>query len=442
VLDALALEEERQSDAPSCKIPIVLLKSRQVGGTVIGEALIAHLVFLNANTQGLVASDHPDNSLKLYQILTRMYDAFPGWLRPNIEGRVKGTHLHFPALDSDVIVGAGNQKTTLGQGMNVDIAHLTELSTWEFPGYIDEDLLPAFNSSRKHHSVILMESTGAGAKGNWFHDHFQAAWHRETSFSAIFAAWFLRPNNRLVADGIEFKPATLGMAERVKRESSIELDREQLAFYQITRRDFEAKDKLDVFFQEYPSTVEEAFQTGLRSVFPIDVRSRVRDSVKTPIGVFEVNIDTKKLRKVNLEAWLQDESGTKYDNTLVMWALPERGSMYICAVDASYGVGPSKYSESGRLGVKTNRWPSGVETLTIWTLLKSHGSWGISTGTLRWIYQPLWLSNVIWALRVQSPKWNFKEWAIRTSTLDAGLQRLMQTSNATMGGGQRPKRDR
>jgi hypothetical protein len=339
VLDVLASEEERQSDAPSCKIPIVLLKSRQVGGTVIGEALIAHLVFLNANTQGLVASDHPDNSLKLYQILTRMYDAFPGWLRPNIEGRVKGTHLHFPALDSDVIVGAGNQKTTLGQGMNVDIAHLTELSTWEFPGYIDEDLLPAFNSSRKHHSVILMESTGAGAKGNWFHDHFQAAWHKETSFNAIFAAWFLRPNNRLDASGIEFRPATLGMAERVKRESAIDLDKEQLAFYQITRRDFEAKDKLDVFFQEYPSTVEEAFQTGLRSVFPIDVRSRVRDNVKTPIGVFEVNIDTKKLRKINLEAWIKDESGTKYDNTLVMWALPQRGSMYICAVDASYGVG-------------------------------------------------------------------------------------------------------
>lgn len=339
VMEALAREEERQMDAPSCKIPIVLLKSRQVGGTVIGEALIAHLVFLNANTQGLVASDHPDNSLKLYQILTRMYDAFPGWLRPNIEGRVKGTHLHFPGLDSDVIVGAGNQKTTLGQGMNVDIAHLTELSTWEFPDYIDADLLPAFNSSRKHHSVILMESTGAGAKGNWFHDHFQAAWHKESSFNAIFAAWFLRPNNRLDASATEFKESTLGMAERVKRESGLELDREQMAFYQITRRDFEAKDKLDVFFQEYPSTVEEAFQTGLRSVFPIDVRARVRDGVKKPIAVFEVNLETKKLRKVNLESWLADESGTKYDNTLVMWDLPSKGSMYVCAVDASYGVG-------------------------------------------------------------------------------------------------------
>lgn len=339
VLDALAAEEIRQAETNVCKIPLVLLKSRQVGGTVIGEALIAHLVFLSANTQGLVASDHPDNSLKLYQILTRMYDSLPGWLRPSIEGRVKGTHLHFPLLDSDVIVGAGNQKTTLGQGMNIDISHLTELSTWEHPGYIDEDLMPAFNSSRKHHSVILMESTGAGAKGNWFHDHFQAAWRKESSFKALFAAWFLRPNNRLDATGIEFKEHTLGMATRVQRESGVELDREQLAFYQITRRDYESKGKLDIFFQEYPSTVEEAFQTGLRSVFPIDIRARVRDNCKKPVGIYEVDSNRKKLRKVNLQSWLDSDDGTRWDNTLVMWEMPKRGATYIVAVDASYGVG-------------------------------------------------------------------------------------------------------
>lgn len=356
VLDALALEEERQVNAPSCKIPLVLLKSRQVGGTVIGEALVAHMVFLNANTQGLVASDHPDNSLKLYQTLTRMYDALPGWLRPNIEGRVKGTHLHFPLLDSDVIVGAGNQKTTLGQGMNVDIAHLTELSTWEFPRYIDEDLMPAFNSSRKHHSVILMESTGAGAQGNWFYEHFNAAWGGESSFKAIFAAWYLRPNNRIVADGYEFKPATLNMAKRVEQESSIKLDKEQLAFYQYTRRDFESKGELEVFFQEFPSTVEEAFQTGLRSVFPIEVRSRVRDGVKKPLAVYEVNTLTRKLKKFDVDDWIASDQKDKWINALVLWELPKPGAFYIVAVDASYGIVGGDNAAIEVLKAGTPRW--------------------------------------------------------------------------------------
>jgi hypothetical protein len=357
VLDALAKEEERQMDAPSVKINAVLLKSRQIGGTIIGEALIAHLVFLNAMTQGLIASDHPDNSLKLYQTLTRMYDNMPGWLRPVNDGRVKGIHLHFPLLDSDVIVGAGNQKTTLGQGMNIDVSHLTELSTWEFPRYIDEDLMPAFKSSRKHHSVILMESTGAGAKGNWFYEHFNAAFKGESSFQAIFAAWFLRPNNRLQAEGLEFKDTTLDMAKRVKQESGIELDREQLAFYQLTRRDFEGKGELEVFFQEYPSTVEEAFQTGLRSVFPIELRSKLRDNVKSPVAVMEVDTIRKKVKRVpSLSEWVADEDPEKYMNKLVIWELPQNNGHYVISVDASYGILGGDNAAIEVLKVGTTKW--------------------------------------------------------------------------------------
>jgi hypothetical protein len=356
VLDALAKEEERQFDSGMVKIIIDLLKSRQVGGTVIGEALVAHLVFLNANTQGLIASDHPDMSLKLYQTLTRMYDHLPGWLAPPIDGRVKGTHLHFPTFDSDVIVGAGNQKTTLGQGMNIDVCHLTELSTWEFPNYIDADLMPAFKSSRKHHSVLLFESTGAGAKGNWFHDQFMAAWRGEMSHKAIFAAWYLRPTNRLDAEGVEFKEHTHNMAKRVEQETGEALDREQLAYYQLTRQDFEVKGDLETFFQEFPSTVEEAFQTGLRSVWSIETRSKVRDGVAAPLAVWDVNLATKKLRKVPLGAWKASEDEDKYDHRLIMWEPPKANATYVVAVDASYGIEGGDNAAIQVIKVGTPRW--------------------------------------------------------------------------------------
>lgn len=338
IFKILADEELRQEEYGAIKIPIVLLKSRQVGGTVFGEGLAAHMVFLNPNTQGLIASDHPDTSLNLYHVLTRIYDNMPSWFRPRIAGRVKGTHLHFPDLDSDVLVGAGNQRTTMGQGMNLDIVHLTELSTWEFPQYIDEDLMPAFNSSKKHHSVILMESTGAGAKGNWYYEHFMAAWKKRTSFKAVFAAWYLRPNNRLRADGFEFLPHTKNMAHRVEQESNTQLDKEQLAFYQFTRRDFEEKGELEKFYQEYPSTVEEAFQTGVKSVFSLELRSKLRDKVKPPCFVGEVNLATQKLIKIDLDSWLKSEDPTKYENRLLIWELPKRGKLYVASVDASYGL--------------------------------------------------------------------------------------------------------
>jgi hypothetical protein len=339
VLKVLAEEELRQAEFGAAKILIALLKSRQVGGTVIGEALVGHMVFLNANTQGLIASDHPATSLNtLFYTLTRIYDNLPYWFRPKLDGRVKGAHLHFPELDSDVLVGAGNQHNTLGQGMNIDVCHLTELSTWEFPASIDEDLMPAFNSSRKHHSIILMESTGSGAKGNWFYEHFMAAWRKKTSFKAIFAPWYLRPNNRLRSEGFTFLPHTLDMAKRVSQETSEVLDPQQLAFYQFTRRDFEEKGELDKFYQEYPSTVEEAFQTGVRSAFPIELRSKLRDQVRKPIFVGEVNQVTKKVTKVELSDYLASEDPFKWKNRLVMWELPRRGQLYVTSVDASHGL--------------------------------------------------------------------------------------------------------
>ena len=338
VLKIMQEEELRQEEFGSSKILLALLKSRQVGGTVLGEALVAHMVFLNANTQGLIASDHPDTSLNLYHVLTRIYDNMPPWFRPPIKGRVKGTHLHFPDLDSDVLVGAGNQRTTMGQGMNIDVCHLTELSTWEFPSYIDEDLMPAFNSSRKHHSIILLESTGAGAKGNWFYEHFMAAWGKKTSFKAIFAAWYLRPNNRVRSEGFTFLPHTLDMAKRVLQESGEKLDREQLAFYQYARRDFEEKGELEKFYQEYPSTVEEAFQTGVKSAFPLELRSRLRDRVKKPIFVGEVNLSTGKLKKLDIEEFQASEDPLKWKGRLRIWELPKKGKFYVVSVDASHGL--------------------------------------------------------------------------------------------------------
>lgn len=359
IMEIIGQEELKKMAAPPCdscgarhpKIFIILLKSRQIGGTAISEALVAHMVFLSPNTKGLIASDHPDASLELHQTIDKMYEYLPGWMKPRRDWNVKATHMRLPDLNSGVIIGAGNQKTTLGQGLNVDVAHLTEVSTWnrEMCEAVDIDLMPAFKSSHKHHSMILLESTGSGARGNWFHDQFASARAGTSLFKPVFIAWYLRPGWTNDPTGIEFSPETLAMTERVKKETGIELKKAQMAFYQVTRLELESKGKLDMFYQEFPSTIEEAFQTGLRSVFPITLRSKMRDVVRTPIGVYDVNIGERKLRPVDLQTWLADETGasstveggtvpTKADNRVVVWEWAKPGYIYIVGVDASYGM--------------------------------------------------------------------------------------------------------
>ena len=336
VLDKLAkLEDEGLN-----KLKVIVLKARQVGETALWEALIAHLVCLNPNTAGIIASDHPDNSLKLWQVMMRIYDNLPGWMQPRRDAKVKAINLHLDQIDSDVQVASGNQKTTIGQGMTVDAAHLTEVSTWERENAfrIDADMIPAFDSSQKHHSIFGLESTGAGGSGNWFHDEWQSAINGTSEFNPIFVAWYMRPNRNESAEGVEFNAKTLNMAERVKREVGVELSREQLAWYQKKRVSAEAKNQLEIFFQEYASTPTEAFQTGFRSIFPIEVVDRVRNKCKVPIGVFEVLPSIKKLRKVDLEEWNRDSSPTKAQDRLLLWENPLPNSIYVISADASYGM--------------------------------------------------------------------------------------------------------
>jgi hypothetical protein len=326
----MAAEEEKRSDR---KVRLILLKSRQIGGTAFSEAIVAHMVFLNPRTQGLIASDHPDNSLTLWRTLIRLYDYLPGWMRPRKDAKAKATNLHLSELDSDVIVGSGNQVTTLGQGMNIDVVHLTEVSTWIYPEYIDADLMPAFESSRKHHSTCVFESTGSGAKGNWFYEQFTAARRGDNLFAPVFIAWYLRPGWKMDAAGIELTPETLEVARRIKRDDGIELSKEQLAWYQVKKRDMSSRGKLDLFYQEFPSSIEEAFQTGLRSVFPITLRSKLREQLREPIFLATVNFQTKKLRDATKEAWKE-----KPDGKLVVWEWAKPGYIYIVGVDAAYGL--------------------------------------------------------------------------------------------------------
>lgn len=340
------------------KIAVIILKSRQVGGTVISEALLAHCAIFFGHTRAVIASDHPDNSLKLFRVLINIVDNLPGWMKPVEDARVKANNLHFSELDSDVVTGAGNQKTTLGQGMTVDAVHLTEVSTWDPNNAlaIDADLKPAFNSSRKHHSLFLIESTGAGGKGNWYHDQYQAARSGKAMFKHIFMSWFMCPDKFIArTDGVTISPEVEQVLRRVKAETGIECNKEQAAWYQITRDDYKSSGKLQMFLQEYPSSADEAFQMGLKSAFSLDVRASVRDKCRLPIAVYNYNLTDKRFEKLDRDSWLMDDSTEKVENTLIIWEKNRAGFTYIVGGDASHGLdgGDSSALEVVRVG---NKW--------------------------------------------------------------------------------------
>lgn len=344
LLKILAQEEEKQLLREGfAKVRVILLKARQVGGTAISEALCAHMTFLQRMTQSIVGSDHPDNTFKLWQTLLRMHENLPGWMRPIADSRPKAQNLHLPELDSDIVYGSGNQRTTLGQGLTVDFVHITETSTWLYPRYLDEDLMPAFDSSRKHHSLCVLESTAAGGPGNWYHDLWQAANKGEGEFAPLFVGWYDRPTRRINAEGIELDAESQNLAKMVKETVGIDLSREQLAWWQRKRRSAELENKLGTFLQEHPSVAQEAFQTRFPSVFGLEQRRKLRREAQPLWKVFKWDHKGKAFRDQPKDQWLQS-GDSRWADHLVVWEARKPGNIYVVGVDASHGVDGGDYA--------------------------------------------------------------------------------------------------
>lgn len=340
------------------KIWIIIAKARQLGLTVIGEDLVAHLTLLFSNTRSIIASDDiRTNSPKLYRVFNMMYNNMPKWMQPPCTANVKAVNMHFGAIESDLVVSGGNQKNTMGQGMTIDAVHLTEMSTWrdDVARGIEEDLKPAFKSSKKHHSIFIIESTGKGGKGNYFYDQWDACVKGVGHLAPIFIGWHSCPEKyERRDDGIVIGDDVLSLARRLKEEQNVTLTKEQLCWYQFEKRAAEATGDLQIFLQEYPSSAEEAFQFGLRSVFPIEVRNKIRNEVRRPLAVYDINWAARRLkvepmgdrspieyqqqgRGLDVDEWLNSADDSKADNRLIIWEMPKRGYVYTVGMDVSYG---------------------------------------------------------------------------------------------------------
>ncbi len=325
------------------KLHLLLLKARQIGGTAISEAITGHAVFFNSNTRAVIGSDNPDNSKNLWDVLVRIHTNLPAFMKPVVDGKTKANNLHMVDLDSNVQVGSGNMKNTFGQGMTIDGGHLTELSTWlpDNCTQLEKDLMPAFASSKKHHSILIYESTAEGAMGNYFHDLFQASRRGKTEWETVFLGWHSAPN-KWTDDptGVEISSEVQELAARLEREEGVVLSKGQLAFYQKKRNHYKSLNKEEVLLQEFPSTPDEAFQTGLRSVFPIEVRVRVRNGARKPIAALRWNIATRDFESIENATFIEkaEMNPDLYDGVLLLYEKVRPGYVYVVGVDASYGL--------------------------------------------------------------------------------------------------------
>jgi len=299
-----------------------VLKARQLGISTETEVILAHRVTTQTTVRGLVAADVPEQSSYLLGMAETVIDALPWWLKPSATPPTnKGSIFSFET-GSSLRVAAGKSqrgglqdrggtKGNIGRGKTWGILHLSELSTWERPEQIDDGLLPGV--PRRPRTFGVLESTAKG-RYDWWHHQWLNTDRGLTRFFNVFIPWYIEPDKywEVAPDGWAPNPTTKEHMDKVERSSAKyllgrthRLSREQAYWYERNHALYDEKDRLHVFYEEYPATAEDAFQHAGRSIFSVKTREKLAQQAKQPIDVLFVE-PAKDI--ATLKAWERDQA--------------------------------------------------------------------------------------------------------------------------------------
>lgn len=259
-------------------ILIINLKARQIYSSTLSELILTHKVTTTTGITSLLAADEPAQSEFLFNMMQRVYEHLPWFLRPHRKYEVKGTQMLFDELDSNILVESGNRKVGgIGQGKAVHAGHLSELATWVNPDMVTADLMPAILSAASKDTFFILESTAKGKMSRWRDWWISAKRDEFFGFRPVFIPWYVLKEKYATDPPVDWVPTERTIIRGKSLEvRGVELTKKQLYWWERTYNSYKAQNKLNEFFAEYASDDEEAFQLTGKSVFPTEVIQDLR----------------------------------------------------------------------------------------------------------------------------------------------------------------------
>ena len=256
---ALCREVERQYNL-GLPVRIITLKARQMGMSTAVEGVLFNWCFLHFGTRSLVIAHETKPSQHLFDMTKLMWEEWPARSGFTEKHNSMKTLAWEETRSSMSVATARNAGS--GRSFTYHAVHCSECAFWEEP----ERLMTGLNQSvpYKHGTIMVLESTANGV-GNWFHDQWQRAVHKESNFVPLFFPW---------SDQTEYSipNTTLRDVDLFEEEREL-VGRHGLTLPQLAWRRFAIENNcggdLNTFHQEYPITPDEAFLSTGHHVFPL-----------------------------------------------------------------------------------------------------------------------------------------------------------------------------
>lgn len=217
---------------------IIGLKARQIGWTTIAVANALHDVLFNEWRPWTFISRNEKAAQDMVGKATIAYYRLPAWMRkvlPKLDGETQGA-LSF-ANGSRIV-----SEPATGSSFRGDAVYGLLMDECAFMEYA-EDIWGAAEAGVYGPRMLFSTANGMG---NFFHDIWLDAQQPDSVWHAIFYPWSVVPSR-------------------------------DEAWYDLAKRSYRGRDWL--FYQEYPSTPEEAFAKSGRVAFAADVVADVYEEV-------------------------------------------------------------------------------------------------------------------------------------------------------------------
>jgi len=250
-----AIEEQRDLQG---RVRVLILKARQWGCSTYVGARFYWRASHQRGVKAYVLTHRQEATDNLYRMIERFHAHCPEMVKPKT-GIANAKSLSFGKLESGFVMTTAGGRAT-GRSDTVQLFHGSEVAFWPDAANHMAGVLQAVPD--EDGTEVILESTANGV-GGFFHDACMAALEGDSGFRLIFVPWF--HHDAYAANAALKEAPTPAWAEYAAMHA---LSPEQLAWAIGKNMDLARACLADpaepcwMFRQEYPATVEEAFQGG------------------------------------------------------------------------------------------------------------------------------------------------------------------------------------
>lgn len=362
-------------------VRIIVVKARRVGLSTGVESLLFHDTITNPLTNSLIVTHQLKPSENVLAMCARFWKNLPEHVVHTVNGKPtrfdvrpkllakynevpSSDKMEFdePLLSNVYICSANSYDAYLS--FDFQNVHFSEASRFPNAEEAFRSIMPTLGEAA--HTAVYVESTAAGksGKGEWFCEQAEDAFlnsgrTRYGQMKLVFVPWHEMRKS--------FAIPFVDMSERAEFQRNLRADErdimkqfphvslEQMKWYVAKHNDPPYNKRPELFLQEYPGTLTEAFLSSGESVFSIPALTRLSARVKEPLwrgDVYWGDSDAKNrfdslynlvrrprflsVAEARAEGFAQHDTANTGDS-LKVWRWPTRGERLVIGADIGAG---------------------------------------------------------------------------------------------------------